>query len=371
MIRDDSTAPTRADDTPPLATRLTRGQAIILTAATLPMIGTGLAGAYGTYTNITSEFGRAATAIGVVAAGEGATLVLALVMVGLTLLGQSAPAPVRSGLWLVPIAAAGVGLSIADNPTEAVIYAITPMAMCVSAEGMGLLARRIVIHRTGIDAEAQRRNAATVQRLAYHRAAAAAHPDERQRRRSELAAWRLAKRVGVGDAALGVDLVQVQRERLRDGADAALAAMFMAPALQPAEAPALTAEVTTPAALPPVTPEPAEMTTPEPAQPVIPTVLEFIPVPARMTTDPTTDMTAKVTTLAADQPVRRVVTELVTPPASEMTDAEIRKAARKLNREAMRETSRPVTIATLRTELGLSRRDATELRREIVEGAKS
>lgn len=206
--------------------RLTRGQAAILTAATLPMIGTGIAGAVGTYSNIVSEFGRAATAIGVVAAGEGTTLVLALVMVGLTLLGQPSPAPVRAGLWLVPMVAATVGLSIADNPTEAVIYAITPMAMCVSAEGMGLLARRIVIHRTGVDAEAQRRNASTIQRLAYHRAAAVGHPSERRRRRSELAAWRLAKRAGVGDMALGADLVQVQRVRLCGGADAALAAMF-------------------------------------------------------------------------------------------------------------------------------------------------
>jgi hypothetical protein len=100
---------------------------------------------------------------------------------------------------------------------------------------------------------------------------------------------------------------------------------------------------------------------------VTPPVLEFIPVPAPMTTD----MTARVTTVAAGQPVRRVVTELVTPPASDMTDTEIRKAARKLNRAALKDTGRPVTIDTLRTELGLSRRDATALRREIAEGAKA
>lgn len=347
MTSTNPSAPAPTDNTPPPQARLTRGQAAILTAATLPMIGTGIAGAVGTYTNITSEFGRAATAIGVVAAGEGATLVLALVMVGLTLLGQSAPAPVRSGLWLVPVAAAGVGLSIADNATEAVIYAITPMAMCVSAEGMGLLARRIVIHRTGIDAEAQRRNAATVQLLAYHRAAAAAHPDERQRRRSELAAWRLAKRVGVGDAALGADLVQVQRTRLRDGADAALADMFAVPEVTATVTTPVTAQATSLAVTPPVTSAPQ---------------LTASPLPNWVTT--------KTATLPAGQPVRQVVTQLVTPPASKMTDTEIRKEARRLNRQAEKDTGRPVTIDTLRTELGLSRRDATNLRREIIKGAK-
>lgn len=206
--------------------RLTRGQSLVLAAATLPMIGAGVAGGWGTYTNIAAEFGRAATAIGVVAAGEGATLVLALVMLGLTMLGQAAPAPVRAGLWGAPLAAAATGLAVADNGTEAVVYAMTPMAMCVAAEGLGLLARRIVVHRTGIDMEVQRRNAETVQRLAYHQARAANHPSTRARRRSQLAAWRLAARVGEDDAELGAHLVQVQRERLRQGADAALGDML-------------------------------------------------------------------------------------------------------------------------------------------------
>ncbi|MEU0397961.1 conjugal transfer protein [Streptomyces sp. NPDC006208] len=233
---------------------LTRGQSLILAAATLPMIGAGVAGGWGTYTNIVTEFGRAATALGVVAAGEGVTLVLALVMVGLTMLGQAAPAPVRIGLWLAPIAAAVTGLVVADDATEAVVYAMTPMAMSASAEGLGLLARRIVVHRTGVDMEAQRRNAETVQRLAYHRARAANHPSTRARRRSERASWRLARRVGLGDTPLGAQLVEVQRTRLRDGADAALLDMLTVAPVTELDPPA---PVAVPAALPMPEPVPA------------------------------------------------------------------------------------------------------------------
>ncbi|WP_434600214.1 hypothetical protein [Streptomyces sp. A5-4] len=218
---------------------LTTGQTVILGAATVPMIVFGGLGAWGTYTNIKSIFPQNATALGVVAAGEGATLVLALVMVGLTLLGQSSPAAVRVGLWLLPAVASGTGAYVADDSAKAVIFAITPMAMCVSAEGMGLLARRIVIYHTRVDMEAQRRNATTVQRLSVQWALAANHPERKARRKAELKAWRLARKVGVGDESLGVGLVTVQRERMTAGADTALAGMFA-----PAVTPALTASVT-------------------------------------------------------------------------------------------------------------------------------
>lgn len=214
--------------------RLTRGQKVVLVAATLPMVAAGGLGAWGTYTNVGAEMGRSGTALGIVAAGEGATLVLALVMVGLTMLGQSAPVAVRLGLWGAPMAAAVVGISLADNVAEAVVYGITPLGMTASAEGASLLARRIVVHRTGVDMEARRRNAVTVQRLAYHRARAANHPSSSARKRSERASWRLAKRVGVGDEQLGARLVDVQRERLTEGADAALQGMFGAPVDTPA-----------------------------------------------------------------------------------------------------------------------------------------
>lgn len=205
---------------------LTWGQKTVLAAATLPMIGAGGLGAWGTYANITSVFHRSATALGVVAAGEGATLVLALVLVGLTMLGQPSPLAVRVGLWLLPAAASVVGVLVAPGVKDAVVFAITPMAMTVSAEGLGLLARRIVVHTTGVDVEAQRRNAATLRRIAYHRARAVRHPKEWVQKRSDLKAWRLMSHVGEGDAQLGAGLVEVQRERLTEGADTALASML-------------------------------------------------------------------------------------------------------------------------------------------------
>jgi hypothetical protein len=205
---------------------LTRGQKAILTTAVLPMIGAGGLGAWGTYANITSVFHRTGTAAGVVAAGEGATLVLALVLVGLTMLGQPSPLAVRAGLWLLPASAAITGAVVAPGARDAVVFAITPMAMTVSAEGLGLLARRIVIRTTGIDAEAQRRNAATLRRLAYHRARAERHPWTWVRKYSALRAWRLMGRAGDGDMQLGSGLVTVQRERLTEGASTALADML-------------------------------------------------------------------------------------------------------------------------------------------------
>ncbi|MFD8383965.1 hypothetical protein ACFV2X_36555 [Streptomyces sp. NPDC059679] len=213
---------------------LSTAQKIVLGAAAVPMVAFGGLGAVGTYSNITSVFHRSATALGVVAAGEGATLVLALTLVGLTMLGQSSPAAVRIGLWTLPAVASLVGAAVAKTVTEAVVFAVTPMAMCVSAEGMGLLARRIVVYLTGVDADAQRRNAVVMQRLAYHRARAANHPDEDARNDSELESWKLAKKVGAGDALLGDNLVDVQRQRMTDGADAALAGMFALPVTPPA-----------------------------------------------------------------------------------------------------------------------------------------
>ncbi|WP_051765125.1 hypothetical protein [Streptomyces sp. NRRL F-5135] len=206
--------------------KLSRAQRIVLGAATIPMIAAGTAGGFGTYANIVAEFDRAATAIGVVAAGEGVTLILALVMVGLTMLGQASPAPVRAGLWLAPVAAAVTGVVVADDVTEGVVYGITPMAMSAAAEGLGLLARRVVIFQTDVDMEAQRRNAQTMQQLAVARAIATNHPDEDARKRADLKAWKLAAQIGVGDAQLGAHLVDVQRERLGQGADTALAGML-------------------------------------------------------------------------------------------------------------------------------------------------
>lgn len=214
--------------------QLSQGQAAVLGAAAIVMLAVGAFGAWGTYSNVQAQFHRGATAAGVVAAGEGLALVLALTMLGLTMLGQSAPAAVRTGLWLAPIAASATGLSIATTTAQAVVYALTPLAMSGAAEGLGLIARRIVVYRTGVDPEAQRRNAAAVQQLAYHQAVAAHHPDEKVRETALRASWDIAKRVGVGDAQLGSALVDVQRVRITEGADTALGGMYgPAPAIEP------------------------------------------------------------------------------------------------------------------------------------------
>lgn len=214
---------------------LTRAQKLVLSVAFVPMVATGVAGGYGTYTNISLAYGSG-TAVGAVAAGEGATAVLALVLLGLTMLGQSSPLVIRAGLWALPAAASVMSAMAATTPGEVVIYALTPMGMTASAEGAAFLARRIVVHRDGRDAEAERRAAAVVQALAYHRARAANHPDEKVRRDSELQAWKLAGKVGIGDLELGDRLLGVQRERVTAGADAALVAMFGAPTPQALEA---------------------------------------------------------------------------------------------------------------------------------------
>ncbi|MEV6696598.1 conjugal transfer protein [Streptomyces sp. NPDC051453] len=204
---------------------LTKVQIIVLSAAFVPMLATGVVGGIGTYSNISGAYGKG-TALGAVAAGEGATAVLALVLLGLTMLGQSSPRIVGLGLWALPAAASAMAAMAADDPGTTVIYAITPMGMCVSAEGVAFLARRIAVHTDGHDAEGERRAVEVVQRLAYHRARAANHPSEWIRKWSDRASWRLARKVGTGDAGLGSRLLDVQRQRVTIGADAALGAMF-------------------------------------------------------------------------------------------------------------------------------------------------
>lgn len=212
---------------------LTQGQAVVLGAAAVAMAVVGGAGAWGTYSNAVSAFHRQATAAGVVAAGEGLTLILALIMLGRTMLGQPAPAVVRGGMWLAPASASCIGVTIASSVREAAVYGITPMAMSGAAEGLGLIARSVVVYRTGVDAEVVRRNADAARQLAFHRAVADGHPDKDKRNRAVRRYWRIARYVGVGDTELGVGLVDVQRVRVREGADAALASMYGgAPAAQ-------------------------------------------------------------------------------------------------------------------------------------------
>ncbi|MFF0484119.1 conjugal transfer protein [Streptomyces sp. NPDC004435] len=207
-------------------------QRVVLGAAFVPMLATGGAGGYGTYTNIKAAYGSG-TAVGAVAAGEGATAVLAIVLLGLTLLGQSSPRVIRAGLWALPAAAAAMSATAATTPGEMVIYALTPMGMTASAEGAAFLARRIVVYRDGRDAEAEAHAANLVQALAYQRAMSERHPDPKVRKKAELESWKLAKKVGAGDIVLGTRLVDAQREKVTDGAHAALSAMFGATTVAP------------------------------------------------------------------------------------------------------------------------------------------
>lgn len=125
----------------------------------------------------------------------------------------------------------------------------------------------------------------------------------------------------------------------------------------------VTAEVTTP-----VTTEPVEVTTEvghfdppaEPAEvviPVAPALESGVFWDAHKGSDLYTKLTASVPAVQA----REVVTEVIA-----LSPAELRRKARNLHRQAVRSTNRPVTIKTLQDELGLSRREATELRREVV-----
>ncbi|MFI8422209.1 conjugal transfer protein [Streptomyces sp. NPDC085479] len=200
-------------------------QRVVLGAAFVPMLATGGAGGYGTFTNIKAAYGSG-TAVGAVAAGEGATGVLAIVLLGLTLLGQSSPRVIRAGLWALPAAAAAMSATAAKTPGEMVIYALTPMGMTASAEGAAFLARRIVVYRDGRDAEAEAHAANLVQAIAYQRAMSERHPDPKVRKKAELEYWKLGKKVGAGDIVLGTRLVDVQREKVTDGAQAALVDMF-------------------------------------------------------------------------------------------------------------------------------------------------
>ncbi|MFH9938526.1 conjugal transfer protein [Streptomyces murinus] len=211
---------------------LTKTQTTVFSALAAAMALVGGVGAWGTYTNAASAFHRQATAAGVVAAGEGLTLIFALILLGRTMLGQPSPAPVRAGLWTAPVAASCVGVAIASDGREAVVYAVTPLAMSGAAEGLGFIARSIVVYTTGRDAEADRRNAATVQQLAYQQALAAGHPDKNRQEAATRKAWQLIGRVGAGDPGLADGLVEVSRDRLKAGADRALGRMLALPDAQ-------------------------------------------------------------------------------------------------------------------------------------------
>ncbi|MFJ7023276.1 hypothetical protein ACIQUW_33435 [Streptomyces sp. NPDC101117] len=320
---DGPLAPTAPGTTEaPTPRKLSGGQIAVLVAATLIMAAVGIGGAVGTYANAAAELHRSQTALGIVAAGEGATLVAALLMVGVTMLGQAAPFIARAALWTLPAAAAVMGLAIAPAPREAVIYALTPLAMTAAAEGISFLARRIVVYRSQNDMEAQRRNADIVRQIAFHAAQAERHPDEKVREKSALEAWKLMKKIGGGDSQLGSGLIAVQRERLTEGADTALQAMLTGG----------------------TEPAPAHRPTPvlEPAEPVVETPVHAVSLGQRH--EPSHDTTAPILPdarpiiPASDQVIRR---EPVLSPA-EPALAKTTKAARETAAEPTRgEPSEP------------------------------
>jgi hypothetical protein len=102
------------------------------------------------------------------------------------------------------------------------------------------------------------------------------------------------------------------------------------------------------------------------AQAVMPKITTVDPWADKFPFQTTIGQPSQVTnSVPAEQP-RQVVTETIV-----RTPSDLRRQARRLNREAVRSTNRPVTIKTLQDELGLSRREATDLRREIVGGERS
>ncbi|MEU0965659.1 hypothetical protein ABZ357_09615 [Streptomyces sp. NPDC005917] len=123
-------------------------------------------------------------------------------------------------------------------------------------------------------------------------------------------------------------------------------------------------------------PEPAEVTAPvtvervaddqPPALPEDPQMVipETVPWHWKDSDGPSTDPFdngPKMTSAVPAQTPHEVVTEVVT-----LTPSELRRRASRLNRDLVTSTNRPVTIDRLRGEFGLTRREAAELRRQVV-----
>lgn len=208
--------------------KLGKGAKGFLGGITVLFLGVGAAGGVATFVNLRSALGSSSEAASVVLVGEGAVLVASLVCVGLALLGQAAPAVVRAALWLLPLAGSAAGAYLADGPKERVVFALSPLAMAAGAEGVNLIARRVVAYRTGRDVNAEARNAALVAAVAFQQGRAANHPLKAVKKLSALRAWSLAARTTVTDTKLVEQLAAVHGQRLTVSADAALASMLPA-----------------------------------------------------------------------------------------------------------------------------------------------
>jgi hypothetical protein len=201
--------------------KLSKGQVTVLVVAAILMTAVGATGIIATYVNMNNALHRSASAAGLVAAGEGATFISALVALAVTLMGQHTPMVARLGMWVIPMVASGVGVALAPTHTDRVVMAITPLAMTAAGEGITFVARRVVAYRTNVDIEQRRRSGL----LLWH-ANRAANGSKLGRKLSTAAVWRLSKQFASTDGQLSVQLGEIQRYRISDGMDANLAAIL-------------------------------------------------------------------------------------------------------------------------------------------------
>ncbi|AKA61737.1 hypothetical protein SEA_YDN12_70 [Streptomyces phage YDN12] len=230
------------------------GQILVLVLACAPMAAVGIAGAIATFVNMDRILNSGASAAGMVAAGEGATLICAMIALAVTLMGQHTPPVVRLGMWLLPVVGAVAGVALASTTNEKIMMAVTPMAMTAAGEGVAFVARRVVAHRTGTDIEQQRRSGL----LLWH-ANRAQNGGWLGKKLSQAAVWRLTKAFAETDQQLSVQLGEIQRYRIADGADVNLAAVLAGPAPKAPKTSRKAAVAPAPAApaLPPAAPSEA------------------------------------------------------------------------------------------------------------------
>lgn len=209
-----------------------KGKIALVVTIVAPIAAIGIAGAVASFYNFTGFLnGQAASALGLVAAGEGAALACALVMLLLTVLGRPTPGVVRAGLWLLPIVAAGVGATLAPDLNMKVTAGVTPLAMTVAGEGIALVMRNVVAYRTGVDLEANRRAGLMVWHVRR-----ANNGSGLGKWLSKGAVWRLARQFAATDSQVSVQLADVQRYRIADGMDAGMAAILDGTSERPSKA---------------------------------------------------------------------------------------------------------------------------------------
>ncbi|MEW1804697.1 hypothetical protein AB0428_33365, partial [Streptomyces virginiae] len=93
----ESTAPQQTQEgSTTMKNPISRMQKTLLWVTIVPMLAIGILGGVGTYSNLSHRYGGE-TALGALAAGEGATAVMALVLLVTTLFNRPAPLVVRLG----------------------------------------------------------------------------------------------------------------------------------------------------------------------------------------------------------------------------------------------------------------------------------